>query len=146
MAIGKTNAISLGIDTDNIALLNRENTFEKTQTIIPSSNDIALNLVRQGATNIVGRFYTANNNLWITAESYLILGAGDEKGSLIGTKRINLDGTSGDLFPNDTKIQSLGETSSQWKDLYLSNNLSDGTNSATISQIVEALTIERLGE
>lgn len=141
MAIGKTNAISASIDTSNVALLNRENTFEKTQTIVPSTNDIALNLVRQGATNIVGRFYTSNDNLWITSNGYLILGVGDTQGSLTGTKRINL-GPTGDFFPDNNKVQSLGQTSSQWKDLYLSNNLSNGTNSMTIEDLWLANTIE----
>ena len=46
---------------------------------------------------------------------------------------------SGDLLPIDS-ASYLGSAGSKWKDLYLSGNLTDGTNSATVADIAALIT------
>ena len=41
-----------------------------------------------------------------------------------------------DLLPNEDNTYSLGNNSYKWKNLYLSGNLSDGTNSITSTELI----------
>ena len=135
----------------NYAKVNEENTFTKTQTITttPLGVDYPALRIKQGLLKEVARLSCINNYLNISALEALYLQVG-----ALGVFASNTVGLSifknGEVCPiNNT--QDLGKLGTgvndhRWNNLYLANNLSDGTNSATIAQIVEALTIERLGE
>ena len=57
----------------------------------------------------------------------------------------NLSNGTGDLFchcdflPSATNILALGNSTYKWKNLYLSGNLTDGTNSVSVAQIASGL-------
>lgn len=115
----------------DIAVTNKENTFTAKQ-IFSVSDGIIIQLYSND--NGIG---IANNEAYLTSSFKIRDNANND---LLYLCKDN------SLTPIPDNQIDLGKSSTRFKDLYLSNNLSDGTNSATISQIVEALTIERLGE
>lgn len=136
----------------NYAKVNEENTFTKTQTFtaITSNtpqNGIIINTKSgSGYSGAAIDFYydssASNCRIVRTSSGITILGVEEIQGT--GSNQELILGR--DVRPFVDKWGNLGRQDGRWNNLYLANNLSDGTNSATIAQIVEALTIERLGE
>lgn len=132
-AIAVTDGTDVKLAKD-IAVTNKENTFA-TKQIFSVDNGIAVQLYSDGNRGELG---VDNYEAYLT-NNFKVRNANNNTDLLYLCK-------DNSLTPIPDNQIDLGKSSTRFKDLYLSNNLSDGTNSATISQIVEALTIERLGE
>jgi hypothetical protein len=132
-AIAITDGADVKLAKD-IAVTNKENTFT-TKQIFSVDNGIAVQLYSSGGRGGLG---IDNYEAYLT-NNFKVRNVNNNTDLLYLCK-------DSSLTPIPDNQIDLGKSLTRFKDLYLSNNLSDGTNSATISQIVEALTIERLGE
>lgn len=121
----------------NYAKVNEENTFTKTQTFTSNvDNEKMVTFSTKYGNDILWVSSGTNRTATVMAASNIEFWNGNSP-TYIMTRGY----FSPRVMPTD-----LGANYAEWNNLYLANNLSDGTNSATIAQIVEALTIERLGE
>lgn len=107
----------------NYAKVDEENTFTKKQTF-NANNDIAIQLYNEGDRGGIGlhnseAYLTSNFKVRDNTEDLLYLCKNNS------------------LTPVPDNIINLGTISTRFSNLYLSNNLSDGTNSITIAELVE---------
>lgn len=124
-------------EAKDIAVTNKENTFTKTQTFTSNvDNEKMVTFSTKYGNDILWVSSGTNRTATVMAASNIEFWNGNSP-TYIMTRGY----FSPRVMPTD-----LGANYAEWNNLYLANNLSDGTNSATIAQIVEALTIERLGE
>lgn len=138
---------SVGGNDGNYAELDKENTFTQTQTFTAkmgnntdsttAQDGIIVNL--DGETGTYPNFITLQKNNSTIASIYYsgsrtILKGDFEFYNLAGTPIIAMYYSN--ISPLIDNVVSLGTNSKKYKDLYLSGNLTDGTNSISIAEIV----------
>lgn len=85
---------------------------------------------------------TLDNNKFIKGKAtggtaYNLIGMNSGNGVVVGNSNVGLIlGTSGNVIPSADGTKNLGSSSYKWNDIYLSGNLSDGTNSISVASIV----------
>jgi len=107
-----TNSIAVA----NIASLDTAQTFTGTKTFTAPLNITFGNSTYKLDDGNFGQLYIGNNNAGIILDG--------------GTLR------TGHLAPQSNNSKDIGTSGLKYKDLYLAGNLSDGTNSTTIADIV----------
>lgn len=119
--------INLGttqIDLSNYVTLNTSQTITGVKTLLTGTNEARLNLV--------------SSNCYITGQYGIALGFVIQD---IPQMTIALDGVrSQTIVPINDMGSSLGTSSKRWSNLYVSGNISDGTNSIAIANIQEKMT------
>lgn len=116
------------VDLSNLVTLDTEQviTGQKkiSSSLLPSSD----NACSLGASNIrfanvfAGNIANNYSSLWLTSST-----------------DINITvGANNSLKPSRNNFADLGNNTFFWKDLYLSGNLTDGTNSVTVAQLASA--------
>lgn len=136
----------------NTPQLDTANTFTQTQTFDISTGEtynsgVTFNLLSQGGSlpsdilftnsmnsNIIRLYHNYNNNLYLSSD---FDPATFDIYRVLKIIKNTIDPGYGNIQPVVDNTTDLGTITTRFKDLYLSGNLSDGTNSISIAEIVE---------
>lgn len=129
-----TNTLTFGDNAFNSTAI--PTTYVST---VNGSSGAITNVAKTDTANIFTNDQTLNNNKYLKGKDTSgtardLIGYDSYNSICLGNSTHNLFAmTNLNTYPTDTN--SLGSSTYKWKDLYLSGNLSDGTNSISISDI-----------
>ena len=113
------------------------NTIELKGSLIPSATatyDLGSSSVRW-KTLFASDSVDLGNNATITKDSSNRLNFNNGSDTIIKVGNVNSTYCKANWTPDQNNMYSLGRSGSQWKDLYLAGNISDGINSVTVANI-----------
>ena len=116
ITIDSNNVISSNVDTSNLVTTDTDQSINSDKTVA-YGNKINVKLPNDSLYDISGNQY-----------NYLQIGYNGVGMYSVGTNSV---------FPNSNNSRDLGTSGLKWRDIYVSRNLSDGTNSIAIADIAD---------